>query len=600
MSDRASDRTPTSRGFAVVVGLVIVAATAVALTAFIPYSVVRARLDALAGDGSADPYTPSLHHRLQFALGVVAVLLIVLGMVVWTGRHWLSVRRRHLHQGGRRLVEWLLALTQGMTGTLLLLTLVAAAARGPHLSQPMRFDEAYTDNEYASRPWYVAISKYDAPNNHVLHSVLVLAATRVLGDAPWAVRLPAFLAGVLLVPATMLLTAAVGGKRSATLAGLLVATSSPLIEYSTNARGYTLVALCSVCGWLLTVRLVRRCDRAAWAAWAMFAVAGCWTIPIMIYPLLMQLAWMECQRHTGVTHRGYRRSFRIWLYGVTMIAAAMTLVCYTPVLLVSGPRSLFSNGYVQPLPIVKMLAGAGGWLHDLVGLLWRDVPLPILVFYLAGLVLSLQNGNGWVRQARRTAVGSVAVAGLVMLLQRVLPFARVWLFLLPLAAVLIGIGLIRGIRFLPSRSLRVVAFFVTIAGIATWPMINSIRHDSIRQSLDTGTLPDAEQIVHDLQGLLRAGEPVLTVSPSSAPVVYYARRAGLDLHHFDPPAADGTSPAEAVVVVNRRHPETLTDVLRQLGLDRRWGSEAFHLVREYPSARIYECETPSPGPGGSD
>jgi hypothetical protein len=594
MSDGEPVRKSHSRWFCWLVGLVVTTGMAVTLAALAPFDVVRSRLDALAGDGSADPYTPALHHRLRFGMAAVGASLIVLGAILWGSRQRLAAIGSRLREDFRRLTAWIRALSRGVTASLIVITIVAAAVRVPYLNQPMRFDEAYTYNAYSSQPWFVAISKYDAPNNHVLHSLLVLVATRVIGDAPWAVRLPAFLAGVVLVPATMLLAAAVGGRRSATLAGLLVATSSPLIEYSTNARGYTLVCLCAVCGWLMTVRLVRRCDRAAWLCWGVFAVVGCWTIPVMVYPLLMQLVWMECQCRTGVTRTVYGGSFRAWCCGVIAATAAATLVCYLPILLVSGPGSLFANDYVQPVPLGQFCLSAGGWLRDLVALLWRDVPLPVLLVCLAGLVLALQNGNEWVRQARRTALGSVSVVGLVMLLQRVLPFPRVWLFLLPLAAVLIGVGLIRWLRFLSTRPLRVVAFFATIALVATWPLMNSIRNDSIRESLETGTLPAAEAIVRDLRGLLRPGEPVITVSPSSAPLVYYARRAGLDMHHFDRPATDSAPSGDAVVVINRRHPETLTSVLGQLGLERRYGDQQFRLIKEYPSARIYRRVSQTP------
>ncbi len=587
MSDGEPVRKSHSRWFGMLVGLVVTSGIAAALAALASFDVVRTRLDALAGDGSADPYTPALHHRLQVGLAAVGASLIVLGAILWRSRQRLAAIGSRLREDFRRLTAWIRALSRGVTASLIVITVVAAAVRVPYLNQPMRFDEAYTYNAYSSQPWFVAISKYDAPNNHVLHSLLVLVSTRLFGDAPCIVRLPAFFAGVLLIPATMLLTAAVGGSRSATLAGLLVATSSPLIEYSTNARGYTLVCLCAVCGWLITVRLVRRCDGAAWLCWGVLAVIGCWTIPVMVYPLLMQLAWMECQCHTGVTKRAYGGTFRAWSCGVIASAAATTLVCYLPVLLVSGPRSLFGNAYVQPLSFSQLLGGTGDWLRELVALLWRNVPLPVMVICLAGLVLALQNGNGWVRQARRTALGSVSAAALLMLLQRVLPFPRVWLFLLPLAAVLIGVGLIRWIRFLPTRPLRVVAFFATIALVATWPLMNSIRNNSIRESLETGTLPDAEAIVRDLRGMLRPGEPVITVSPSSAPLAYYARRAGLDMHHFDRPATDSAPSGDAVVVINRRHPETLAGVLGQLGLERHYGDQQFRLVREYPSARIY-------------
>ena len=588
MSHGEPVRKSTPRGFRCLVGLIIIAGIAAALAALAPFDSVRLRLDALAGDGSADPYTPALHRRLQLGLVAIGASLISLGSILWGSRRRLAAIWPRLRDDGRKLFRWLRALQRGIKAPLLAITIVAAVVRVPYLDQPMRFDEAYTYNTYASQPWFVAVSKYDEPNNHVLHSLLVHAATRVFGDAPWAVRLPALLAGVLLVPATMLLTASVGGRRSATLAGLLVAISSPLIEYSTNARGYTLVCLCTVCGWLLALRLVRRCDWAGWLGWGALAVIGCWTIPVMVYPLLMQLTWLECQCRTGITRAAYGRTFRFWLCGVTTAAGALTLVCYLPVVLVSGPASLFGNGYVQALPHAQFIDGAREWSRDLIALLWRDVPVPVQFVFLAGLVFAMRNGNGWVRAVRRTALGSIVAAGLLVLLQRVLPFPRVWLFLLPLAAVLIATGLVRLIRLFPARPMRLFAFVVATALVVTWPLMNAFRRDSIRQSLETGTLPDAKRIVDDLRGLLRPGEPVITVSPSSAPLVYYARRAGLDMHHFDLPAADTAPAAQAIVVINRRHPETLTDVLRQLGLDRRYGDQPFHLIKEYPSARVYQ------------
>ena len=56
-------------------------------------------------------------------------------------------------------------------------------------------------------------------------------------------RLPALIAGILLIPATYLLFRVISNNLAALLSSALVAVSSPLIEFSTNARGYTTVTL---------------------------------------------------------------------------------------------------------------------------------------------------------------------------------------------------------------------------------------------------------------------------------------------------------------------------------------------------------------------
>lgn len=86
--------------------------------------------------------------------------------------------------------------------TLALGALVCAAllARVVRLNAPMQHDEAYTVIAFASRPLIAVISDYHLPNNHIFHSLLVHPAIRLMGMQPWAVRLAALSAGLLLLP----------------------------------------------------------------------------------------------------------------------------------------------------------------------------------------------------------------------------------------------------------------------------------------------------------------------------------------------------------------------------------------------------------------
>ena len=65
----------------------------------------------------------------------------------------------------------------------------------------VKLDELITITSYATQPLAVAASKYNAPNNHVLHTLLVWVAHQLGGWNLVVLRLPAFLSFCLLLPA---------------------------------------------------------------------------------------------------------------------------------------------------------------------------------------------------------------------------------------------------------------------------------------------------------------------------------------------------------------------------------------------------------------
>jgi 4-amino-4-deoxy-L-arabinose transferase-like glycosyltransferase len=103
------------------------------------------------------------------------------------------------------------------------LIVLAAAIRLYDIDRPMNYDETYTYLTYASRPLAEALSNYSQPNNHLWHTALVHLSTALFGNAPWAIRLPAFLAGVVLAPATYLAARMLAVGRGALIAAALVA-----------------------------------------------------------------------------------------------------------------------------------------------------------------------------------------------------------------------------------------------------------------------------------------------------------------------------------------------------------------------------------------
>jgi uncharacterized membrane protein YjfL (UPF0719 family) len=222
----------------------------------------------------------------------------------------------------------------------------------------------------------------------------------------------------------------------------------------------------------------------------------------------------------------------------------------------------------------------------------RDVPVALQWLLLVGFV-------GSVAFARRLTIVRIplivaVVSWLVgvMLVQRVVPYERVWLFLLPLylamavagAGALVGWVVPRSARYASgsARSLAVAAVLSLGAiGLAT---------QSVYYSEETGTLRDAEGITMLLHERLQPGDKVLATETSEAPLYYYFRRSSMPFDYFARQAADlqGLN-GRLIVVVNEssmRH-QTLDIVLAQVGW-RTTGDAPSTMLRKYDTATIYD------------
>ena len=109
-----------------------------------------------------------------------------------------------------------------------------AAAR---LDDPLRGDEAVTAAGYAFESFGFAATKIDRLNNHVFHTLLVWVADRAAGPSIAALRIPAFLAWCLLLPAVWWFVRGESGWLVAAFATTFVATSRFLLEARRRRQG---------------------------------------------------------------------------------------------------------------------------------------------------------------------------------------------------------------------------------------------------------------------------------------------------------------------------------------------------------------------------
>ncbi len=456
------------------------------------FASVKPWIDGLAADGGVAFFTPDYFTSLVMRLRVVGSVLLLLAIALFIARaplaRWLadvlqctadsfthlwqdlqSYMRQVLRHDNR--IHWI-----ALIGVLLL----AVGLRLFFLTQPMRGDEATTYVDYIAQPFFVAISSYNRPNNHLFHTVLVYLSCSLFGSSPWIVRLPAFFAGVFMVPATYQAIRMLTNKHAALLATALVATSPTCIMFSTNARGYTLVGFFFLLLLILAIFLKQQRNLAAWALFVLCATLGFYTIPIMLYPFGIVLLWLLLSLLTNdIAVDGWRMFKDLLLAGVAVVV--LTTMLYAPALAVTGIGSLVKNEYVTAQPWGEFLDGILPRIAQTWRIWHKNIPAVIAWILGLGVLVSVLTHLPPLRKTtlptdrpqtithapHRVHLLLPIVLWIVplVLIQRVVPYTRVWLFLLPLYAGLAATGCVFLLQFLVKQAripLSVVSSVLTI------------------------------------------------------------------------------------------------------------------------------------------
>jgi dolichyl-phosphate-mannose-protein mannosyltransferase len=580
-----SVRTARIVRLAIVLALLIAAASAFVLS-LIPYETLKDHVNAFSVDRNANV------SRAEFADIVARLRILALGLtalsvgLVAAGRAvdrttvavssgWWSATR----SSAVRLRTW--SRTEPTVCLVALgVTIVSAVVvRVAFLDVPLRYDEATTYDNYVSKPLYVALANYSSPNNHLLNTFLAKVAVTAFGNSEWALRTPALLAGLALIPVTFAFARNQYGESAALFAAALVAASSTLVEYSTNARGYTLVALFTLIAFLAAAHALEHDSLAAWALLAAACALGLYAVPIMLYPAGGVFLWLL------LSHLARRRPLAPFLRRLLWCGLAtvvLTLLLYAPVFAASGVRSVTSNEFVKPHSWDTFFDRLPGHLWDTVGTWRRDLPVVVAVALAGGVVASLVLTRRVSRYRIPPLLAITVWTVPVLILQRVVPFTRVWLFFVPLvlAAAAGFYGWLLDRSSYGTRLAAGVAIVIAVGG--SWQVIDA---NSVRESRETGALLDARPVSRYLAQEIRPSDRILATG-SDTILEYYLGRNGIAV---GPLLYTDRLSQRIFVVVNVLGDQTVGELVQELGAARKRYGEP-RLVRRYPSALVYVLE----------
>lgn len=466
-------------------------------------------------------------HQILYLFGMVLLLLGLVSLILAQGGHSitgaLSAEWNAEGQRWRTGIEALRTATSGKNriGIIAGMLILSFAVRAWFLDQPMRYDESINFLNFVDGAWY-RLLLYPKPNNHVLNSIFEKLSCTVFGSGPIGIRLPAFVAGILLVLATSLTARKLAGAAAGFFSMLFLGLNPFLIFFSTNARGYSLLALLVVLIVFVSVDADGRTVNGRWGLASVLSALGMLVMPSMLYAIAGIAVWLALV-HAGQTG-SWKRTATGLLAPYLASTVLLSLALYTPVILVNGgTQALTSNRFVQPLPPDQFVGGIPAHLAATFADWFRDIPSALTALTVALTLFGLYSAMREGRRALAWLLPAVLLGSLALFaIKRSIPFTRTWIYGLPVLALTADAGwsaIDRRTSGVVRTTLRAAA---GAAGLAFACLL--VRSGSVAGYADTGHFPQAPEVAGILAKDLSVGDTVCAELPADGTTAYYLWR----------------------------------------------------------------------------
>jgi hypothetical protein len=378
----------------------------------------------------AGVFSPAVFIRLKLSLaGLFGLSLLLYGIILKNSEKYSEIKSKILKSLNFPL--WLkthfLALAKiERIGVLALLVLVVIHRMFLAASTGVIYDEAYTWLAFTSKNPLVAACFYPTSNNHILFSHLTQITKFLPFDILTNLRLGALLPNLVSI-ITLFFCLRIRFSNTTTWISILVfAFSFPLIYYGFVARGYSLLLFFFIIGFFSTLTLLNNPQNiGAWVRLIISSALGFYTIPVYLYPFVSLYGFLAI--HFFITAQ-YKPVLNAIISGI--ITIVITCLLYLPVFAISGTDAVLNNKFVQSLTFAQVFSGLQNhWINSLRFLSgYQSVWLAIVALG-ALLVFSIY------LTFKESKIFSLSlfcllIAPLLMILHRIIPVERTWIYLM--------------------------------------------------------------------------------------------------------------------------------------------------------------------------
>ena len=559
----------------VLTGIAVIGGVVFGFLFLLPYAVQKGWIDSFSADGNVESFTLRVYTSLKVCSGLLAILFIgftlflvgfrdqaksQINNLLFSSKKFIDLRRQEI-------IELIKAISPSWADLIPLLillgiTIVGIFFRYAYLWRPMGHDETYTFMAFASRGLRVVITDYHLPNNHVFHTILVNIFYEMFGDSPAIIRLPALMAGVLIIPATYMIGKIFYDSKIGLVGASIVASLPVLIDYSTTARGYPVMTLFGLLIIALAAYQKDHKNMISWGLFVLFASLGMYTNPTMIYPIGMAFTWLLLSQLINDVNQDYGANFYLYLFVSAITILVLSGLYYSPIIYSSGLGSIIGNDVIEALAWSEFVQSVLPRIRNT----WAEWnrELPSVISYIAIIGLAASFFVPKLPKNRRVPLilaGTIWI-GTALLIQRVAPWPRIWLFLLPFFVIWISAGIIGLFETILQKSSYSEYLILALVGVfIALPLILGLVRNYPQYDQKLHSKGVVEEVADFLEQDLDPKDVVVVTSPDTIVLKYYLSR--LDIPKEATELSKGKDFQRAIVVVNRGYGQTLDYVLER-------------------------------------
>jgi hypothetical protein len=509
----------------------------------LPYEILKTLGDHLSKDGNFESLTSTFVATIRLPCGIIGSFfaIIALGVLVFpqkTSRlvalsvlrvgHYKEILYGDLIEFGKDLRKISLGFKESVL--LVLIMVIGIIPRVMLLNRPIEYDEAYTFIAFARHSFLNIITDYHVPNNHVFHTILVRISYLLFGDQAWQVRLPVFVAGIFIIPCTYLLGRMLYSKQVGYVAAGIVASLPVMIFRSVSARGYPIVTLMTLLGFIAAGYIIRRKNLIGWLLLILFCVIGLYTLPIMLYPVFFLFLWLLISIRNLSQQQYSKSSWIKYLCVAVLLIGFFTFLLYSPILLSSNIRNIYNdNRILHSMSFIDFIKTIPeGFLGVLTE--WQKyLPTPWGVSLVAGLAISLWQITSKGKYGVPSQLTLLISTCVLLIIQRPVPVNRIWLWMVPLLIIWSSSGLVMASQILQKiRGGYIIGIFL-LTIIVIGLVINGIRISHTASINHWGEDPPAEEITLALISIMDGKSTVITSQCVDAYYWFYFFNHGVSM-----------------------------------------------------------------------
>ena len=287
---------------------------------------------------------------------------------------------------------------------------------------PVYIDEATTFVDYTSKGFWISLSKYYEPNNHVFFSLLVTLFQKLPIDPLIAMRIPNILIGTVSIGILYYYLKNKYSTSTTLICIVLFSFSYTVLFYSIFARGYLTIIACTLLTFILLEKIEKTAKNKYFILLSITTIIGFFTIPIYLYVTLtfVCIILFRFKKNIDLLKRFF------WTY---LVSGSFVILLYLPIILTNGLDALIKNKYntqKSSNEILEFLAQNWIGFYDKI---W-GIQTGLLMFFLiiSAIVLLINY-----RSERRVAIEfliAITLPFLFVILHKVIPGFRTWTYII--------------------------------------------------------------------------------------------------------------------------------------------------------------------------